>query len=154
MRIPKTYEQVYRELLEKGTRTEKGCLICHLAPNKKGYPPLTVGGRTAKKWRANRFVWKMSGQKLDDDMMILHTCDNRRCIEITHLYEGTAKDNTDDMMLKDRHQNGSGKQITVNDVNEMKGLYGLYKSYRLVGKILGLSESCVQQYVKGLRHVR
>lgn len=33
----------------------------------------------------------------------LHICDNPWCVEREHIYEGTAKNNTDDMMKRGRH---------------------------------------------------
>ncbi len=34
--------------------------------------------------------------------VVMHTCDNRRCINPTHLVSGTYRDNTQDMLAKGR----------------------------------------------------
>jgi hypothetical protein len=36
---------------------------------------------------------------------ILHRCDNPLCVNPKHLYEGTAKQNSQDMVLRNRHAN-------------------------------------------------
>jgi DNA invertase Pin-like site-specific DNA recombinase len=39
-------------------------------------------------------------------MNVLHRCDNRRCVRPDHLFLGTFKDNTQDMMKKGRNRGG------------------------------------------------
>lgn len=92
-------------LLENGRRTARGCLISHLAPNKKGYVPLSVGGRTGKKVRAHRFIYEQLFGELLKEELVMHECDVRNCIEPNHLYVGDAQDNSDDMKLKGRQRN-------------------------------------------------
>ena len=86
----------------KATRLPNGCLISHLRPNAKGYIPLSVGRRGTPKLRANRFVLEQTSGVTLGALNALHTCDNRRCIEPTHLYAGTAQQNSDDMVERNR----------------------------------------------------
>jgi hypothetical protein len=44
------------------------------------------------------------GRPLLPDMKALHTCDRPPCQEPTHLFEGTPKDNNDDMRAKGRQR--------------------------------------------------
>src|SRR3990167_3876689 len=46
---------------------------------------------------AHRMVWLLTYGKFPDKML-LHRCNNRRCVNISHLYEGTAKQNYNDMV--------------------------------------------------------
>lgn len=43
-------------------------------------------------------------KQVPKDMCVLHTCDNRKCVNPDHLWIGTHQDNVDDMMRKNRHQ--------------------------------------------------
>lgn len=54
----------------------------------------------------------------DTSWQARHTCDNRRCINPDHLIPGTAKDNTQDMMTRDRHV--SVKKLTDAQIEEIK----------------------------------
>ena len=51
--------------------------------------------------------------------MILHTCDNRRCINPDHLYNGTHQDNVRDAVERDRFRRpvgeDHGRAIITND---------------------------------------
>lgn len=76
------------------------CLICHLVPNGKGYCPVSFG--RAVKTRAHRIVYFVCNPTEDQSQMVLHTCDRRNCIRPEHLFAGTARDNTDDMIAKGR----------------------------------------------------
>ena len=53
--------------------------------------------------RAHRAAWLLVYGKLDDDALVLHRCDNRLCVRPSHLFLGTHRDNTQDMMRKGRN---------------------------------------------------
>lgn len=44
------------------------------------------------------------------DKMVLHSCDNRGCVNPGHLRIGTAKDNRQDTILRNRHNAAKGEQ--------------------------------------------
>jgi hypothetical protein len=45
---------------------------------------------------AHRLSWQLVNGPIPEDKLILHKCDNRKCVEPTHLYCGTQKDNLND----------------------------------------------------------
>jgi hypothetical protein len=55
--------------------------------------------------RAHRFVWEQSNGPIPLGGVILHTCDNPSCVNLSHLKLGTQADNMRDMSLKGRHNN-------------------------------------------------
>lgn len=142
-----TAEEKVAELLALA-KQEGDCLISHLAPNAKGYVPVSIGGRKGKKWRAHRLVYcVLVNPNLPEDVMVLHSCDVRNCINLEHLFEGTAQDNTDDMMKKGRHNYIVRRIVTPDVLKEIFYLHEKGLSNVKVGKQLGISHETVREYV-------
>lgn len=91
-------------LLEQAIIDNNDCWLCHLLPNAQGYSCIAIGGRFGRKLRASRFIYSEVIGQIPDGMLILHSCDNPRCINPDHLFLGTEKDNTQDMINKGRHK--------------------------------------------------
>lgn len=55
---------------------------------------------------------------IPDGLWVLHTCDNRRCINPAHLWLGTARDNNQDTWNKGRHPGRYGRNPYVKKAPE------------------------------------
>lgn len=64
-----------------------------------GYARVKIAGRSHQ---AHRLAWQISRGPIPAGMMVCHRCDNRCCINVDHLFLGTAKDNYDDSRKKGR----------------------------------------------------
>ena len=59
------------------------------------------------KQRAHRFMFELANKrKVSAGHLICHTCDNRRCVNPEHLFEGTHTDNMVDASKKGRLRGG------------------------------------------------
>jgi hypothetical protein len=67
-----------------------------------GYGRLNIRGRVIY---AHRISYIMTKNPIPDGLCVLHRCDNPGCINPFHLFLGTKKDNTRDMITKKRHPN-------------------------------------------------
>ena len=54
------------------------------------------------RFRAHRWLWAHLNGPIPDRTWVLHACDNPPCVGPSHLFLGTAADNTADMMRKGR----------------------------------------------------
>ena len=73
-----------------GTRTRKGYGVIRFSPS-------------GEKTTAHRVAWVIRNGHIPPGLMVLHRCDNPRCVNADHLFLGSAKDNTADMVSKRRH---------------------------------------------------
>jgi hypothetical protein len=64
-----------------------------------GYGQRTINYR---RWRAHRWAWTVQHGPIPDGAIVMHTCDNRACINVDHLRIGTQADNLNDMRAKGR----------------------------------------------------
>ena len=56
-------------------------------------------------YKISRLVYAFYKEKIKEGNVILHTCDNPRCINPNHLIQGTHQDNMQDKKLKGRSKN-------------------------------------------------
>ena len=85
--------------------------------------------------------------------MVLHTCDNRPCINPEHLYLGTHQDNMDDKVSRDRSHRG--RDTTFSKLNEedvlairakyQKGVAG--RNQPALAKEYGVSQPTISKIV-------
>lgn len=67
--------------------------------NDDGYGTIRFRGRS---WLTHRVAWVLSFGEVTPGKYVLHHCDNPPCVNPAHLYEGTQKNNMDDMFLRGR----------------------------------------------------
>lgn len=63
-----------------------------------------------KSYRAHRVAYYLFNGTIAKDKFICHRCDNPKCVNPKHLFEGTAQENTADRDLKGRHIKFKGKK--------------------------------------------
>ena len=123
------------------------------------------------KWKnvyAHRYSWLLSRGKIPKDMYVCHHCDNRKCVNINHLFIGTAKDNAIDASKKGRscmqahpEKRPKGERNGASKINkdQVISIRKEYKPHHFtvndVIKKYGISRSQVRRIVsrKNWKHV-
>lgn len=69
---------------------------------------------------AHRVSYELFYKDLTPELKVLHTCDVRTCVNPKHLFLGTDQDNTNDKMIKGRHRLCSIKDLTSEEILEIR----------------------------------
>lgn len=94
--------------------------------NRGGYPVTTVAGDKRLQTVTRLVLAHRLGRPLRHAMQACHTCDNPPCAEPSHLWEGTAADNSRDRDGKGRGARGVGNgraRLTPGAVRTIRGRY-------------------------------
>lgn len=81
-----------------------------------GYGVRSVAGRPTL---VHRHSYETNVGPIPAGMCVCHRCDNRRCIEPSHLFLGSIEENTADMVKKNRQARGerhSQAKLSADDV--------------------------------------
>lgn len=89
---------------------ESGCLQWPWAKDEKGYGRVQ-DARDRRIKSVHRLVWEAFNGPPKGQ--ILHTCDNKTCANIEHLYDGTHKDNVNDALTRRRYKEGSAHYLSL-----------------------------------------
>ncbi len=105
----------------------EGCWLWTAARGGGGYGQLGVGRMGENRFvRAHRLSYEIHVGAIPDGMCVLHHCDNPQCVRPDHLFLGTPRDNSEDMIRKGRHSYGEKRPLSVltaDQVREMRCLF-------------------------------
>lgn len=93
---------------------------------------------------AHRVAWELTHGAIPDGIRVLHHCDNHLCVNPDHLFLGTARDNTQDMLTKGRHAHGESHPKTTLTTEQVLALRRMRAEtgwpYRRIGAEFGISD--------------
>jgi len=140
------------ERLERGAKANPntGC-IEWVGYTRGGYGSLRIDG---KQLQAHRVAYEISKGPIPEGLFVCHKCDNRRCINIEHLFLGTNKDNVDDMVNKRRHNFGDkhpNTVVTKKVKDEMVPFVASGITVLEIAKRLGIKYGTAKHYVAAIR---
>jgi hypothetical protein len=93
---------------------------------------------------AHRFSYYIFNGDLCDGMEVCHTCDNPKCVNPAHLWQGTKQDNMRDCAAKGR---SNLAQITIDDVRKIRNMHNLKYSIHDIASHFGVTRHVVYNIV-------
>lgn len=119
-RVIISLDDLKAKLLARTAITENGCWKWLGAISHAGYGNLTYQG---KQLSSHRVSYELHTGPIPKGMWVLHTCDNKWCVNPEHLFLGDRQDNADDAVTKGRyakgHHQGSAK-LKEDDVRTIR----------------------------------
>lgn len=107
-------------------KTDGGCWNWTGA-SQRGYGKINVGGRAGGMMQAHRFSYQHFKGEIPKGMVVMHQCDNTRCVNPDHLSLGTQSENLADMRAKGRSNDTGPKgershlaKLTDEQVREIR----------------------------------
>mgnify|MGYP000875074621 FL=1 len=138
---PKLTPLAVREFMEKVKIVDSGCWEWQGATTPTGY------GRYAfyNQLYAHRFSFYIFKGDLCDGMEVCHTCDNPRCVNPAHLWQGTKRDNMRDCAAKGRINT---VQLTPEQVRTIRQLHNLKYSTADLAQRYGVTTTTIWAVIK------
>jgi len=125
------------------------------ALNSSGYGVLGVIG-TTKLVLAHRYAYQQAHpQEMIDGKIVMHSCDNRRCVNPDHLSVGDSQANVQDMYNKGRQArkggDGHGRAVlTWADVRHIRATYsGKYGELQSLCRVYKVTKSTLMALLAG-----
>ena len=100
---------------------------------------------------AHKYSWELHKGEVPDKLLVLHKCNNRKCVNPRHLYVGTQKQN-----MKDRSEHGNlvigenhwKSKLTWEDVDKIREMYASGKfSQSVLGKMFNTPQTNISNIV-------
>lgn len=92
-----------------------------------GYGQFHLNGKTAY---AHRVAYEIANGTFPREAFVMHSCDNRKCVNPAHLSLGTFDENMADMVEKRRQAHGSKNshaKLTPDQVRAIRSEIGTHK---------------------------
>ena len=90
---------------------------------------------------AHRAAYELYRGPILDGLYVLHRCDVGACVTPAHLFLGTAKDNSDDKLRKERQVRGErqhSSKLTADDVRWIRAMIEVGMEQRMIARIMGV----------------
>lgn len=127
--------------MDKVKASDNGCWEWTACKDMGGYGIIGADGAVKG---AHRVMWELVVSEIPSDKCVLHHCDNRGCVKPDHLFLGTHKENSEDMITKGRSAIGSRNgraKLTDADVVKIRSIKG--QSQYKIASMFGIDQTMV-----------
>lgn len=111
------------------------------------YGKFGVNGKDGGWIHAHRMSWMLEHGAIPEGKVVCHKCDNPSCVRPSHLFLGSLKDNTQDMIRKGR--NNPGAKYDVRTIQRVKELRQMSLTAVAIAEILEISPWTVHAVDRG-----
>lgn len=139
--------------MPKVVKTDE-CWLWVGAINSSGYGNFNMNGRIQG---AHRVAWQLKHGTIPDALHVLHHCDNRRCVNVSHMMLGTNADNVQDKINKGRQAGAVGEKNTNAklDAGKVRKIRESSATTKQLASVYGVSNGAIwrARTMRTWRHV-
>lgn len=96
---------------------------------------------------AHRLSWTIHSGPIPDGLLVLHNCDNKRCVNPNHLYLGTSGDNMIDTLNRVHPKSGRVSMFSASDIEHIKELRKEGKTQKEIAEVYKCSRTHILHIV-------
>lgn len=144
-----SYTDIVLERIRAHTKWVNGCLEWTACVSIHGYGLFVYDKKTIN---ASRAIWIAKRGPIPDGLCVLHHCDNRKCVNLKHLYLGSHETNTYDMVRKGRDNWETCRKFPVGTREKAYELFTNGMTSKEVAKELGITQSQVRSLIQNHRN--
>jgi hypothetical protein len=139
-------ERLFSYVENLSFHTDEDCWNWNGYKTESGYGVVSINAVPYRVHRLSYWIYREYAQGnllVASDKYILHKCDNRCCINPSHLYLGTAQQNADDIKMRGRRHDTKGAKngASILDVAAVKRIRLLHSggmNQREIGRAMRL----------------
>jgi hypothetical protein len=93
--------------------------------------------------QAHRAAWELAFGPIGEGLKICHNCDNKKCVNVNHLFAGTQAANIQDKMNKSRQAKGETHGMSKLTEADVLAIRASGKSQRALAKEYGVTHPLI-----------
>lgn len=120
------------------------CWLWTASKDRHGYGTFQLDGKPRK---AHRLSWMLANGPIPDGLCVCHSCDVRLCVNPSHLWAGSNKSNSADMVAKGRQGTMHGEAAPWSKLTEasISDILNSHESQRTIAKRHGIHQTMVSK---------
>jgi hypothetical protein len=122
-----------------------GIIVARYGQISLGHPS-TPG---SKRWKSHRFSWELHHGPIPDGLRVCHRCDNTLCVNPSHLFLGTQKQNVHDAIRKGRRNAFGRQKLHPDDIPVIRAQVARGIRQRDIAQAFGIAPNTVSQIASG-----
>lgn len=130
---------VARRLVETA-KADGDCLVRPSYGPRALYPVVEFRGKT---WKVHRLVWWAKRGPIPSGIQIRHSCDRPQCCNVDHMSLGTALDNSNDKLAKQRQTRGRAHWSNKLSEDDVRMVRASPKRHSELARQLGVSAEAI-----------